>query len=547
ADPDYVPCRGRVKGLEDFDADFFGLSPRDASRMDPQHRAFLQCAWHALEATGLDACRFDGPIGVYAGSGHSGHPLALRSPADDLEAAIGAAKDHLAMRVSHKLNLRGPSLSIQTACSSSLVAVHVAGQAVLSGECDVALAGGATVTLPQTAGYLYRRGGILSPDGHCRAFAADAGGTVPGNGVGAVVLRRLEDALEAGDNVLAVIRGSAINNDGGEKVAYTAPAVAGQAEVVAEALAVAEVEPETVQYVEAHGTGTALGDPVEIAALSEAFASRKTAFCAIGSVKSNLGHLDAAAGVAGLIKTVLALQHGELPPTLHCRQLNPQVDWASCPFVPQRQLGSWPRRDQPRRAGVSSFGIGGTNAHVVLEEAPPPRATDPSRPLQLVLWSAKSPGAFGRLERALAERLAPGDVDLADAAWTLSSGRQPLRYRGAVVARDAREAAEILRADPLGLEEESRPETDRPVMFLFPGQGAQRVDMGRDLYQREPIFHREIERCAELLQSEIDHELPAVLYPPAADRTKAAELLQRTELAQPGLFTVSYALARLWM
>ena len=545
-DPDYVPCRGRVAGLEGFDAGFFALSPREAGLMDPQHRVFLESAWHALEAAGVDPARFDGLIGVYAGSGYGGHPRAPRSPVDDLEAAIGAAKDHLALRVSHKLDLQGPSLSVQTACSTSLVAVHLACQALLSGECDLALAGGVTAALPQESGYLYRRDGILSPDGHCRAFDAAASGTVPGNGVGVVVLRRLADALAAGDDVQAVILGSAINNDGGDKVAYTAPAVAGQARVIAEALAVASVEPETIDYVEAHGTGTALGDPVEIAALTEAFATSRRGFCAVGSVKTNLGHLDAAAGVAGLIKTVLALRHGEIPPSLHCRRPNPRIDWAASPFVVNAELRPWPRREVPRRAGVSAFGIGGTNAHVVLEEAPRHESSPSPRQLQLVLLSARSDAALERSGAALAGRLDRGGVDLADAAFTLAMGRRVLAHRRAVVAGDAADAAQALR---LAEQRRTAPEaaTDRPVAFIFPGQGAQRVDMGRDLFEREPIFRRQVERCCELLRPEVGLDLAAELYPDTEHRPAAAERLRSTRLAQPALFVVCYSLAQLWM
>ena len=379
----YVKAGAVLEGVEYFDAGFFGMSRREAEMTDPQQRLFLEVAWEALEAAGYDPRRYAGPIGVFAGASISTYLLfniapdvSLVGSAAHFPTLLANDKDYLAMRVSYKLNLRGPSVTVQTACSTSLVAIHMACQSLLSGECDMALAGGAAVGLPQKVGYVYQEGAYFSPDGHCRSFDADAAGTVFGSGVGAVVLKRLEDALRDGDRIDAVVRGSAINNDGDSKVGFTAPSVEGQAKAIAEALSMADIDPGSVGYVEAHGTATPLGDPVEVAALALAFSSASATLpprsCAIGSVKSNVGHLDSAAGVAGFIKAVLCLRHGELVPSLHYHRPNPRVGFERTPFYVNTQPEPWvPSGGAPRRAGVSSFGIGGTNAHVVLEEPPP--------------------------------------------------------------------------------------------------------------------------------------------------------------------------------
>ena len=378
---DYVKAKGALTGADEFDAGFFGYSPREAELLDPQHRVFLECAWEALEASGVVPGTFTGRIGVFAGTGLNTYLLynimanrSLVESAGRYQTMLASDKDFLATRVSYKLGLTGPSLTVQTACSTSLTAVHLACQSLLDGECDIALAGGVAVSSPLRHGYLYEPGGILSADGHCRPFDADAGGTVPGNGAGVVVLRRLTDAVEAGDRMVAVILGTAINNDGALKAGYTAPGVDGQATVISEALAVAGVGAGSIGYVEAHGTGTVLGDPIEIAALTRAFRQDTdgTGYCAIGSVKSNVGHLDAAAGVTALIKTALMLDREAMPPSLHYRQANPQLELETSPFFVNNELRAWPRGAKPRRAGVSSFGIGGTNVHVVLQEAPEP-------------------------------------------------------------------------------------------------------------------------------------------------------------------------------
>jgi amino acid adenylation domain-containing protein len=557
AAPGYVRRGSPLEGADLFDADFFGFSPREAEVLDPQQRLFLECAWEALENAGHDprGCRV--PVGVYAGAQMSTYMFNVLSHPEIAEAvgvvALQTAldKDFVATRVSYELDLRGPSLAVQTACSSSLVAVHLACQALRLGECDMALAGGVTVRVPQRAGYPYQEAGIQSPDGHCRAFDAEARGTVFGSGLAVVVLKRLADALRDGDAIHAVVKGTALNNDGSLKVGYTAPGVEGQAQVVAAAQAAAGVSPDTVTYVEAHGTGTPLGDPIEVAALSRAFrnGTERTGFCALGSVKSNVGHLDAAAGIAGFVKTVLALEHRQIPPSLHFQAPNPKIDFAASPFRVATELADWPAGETPRRAGVSSFGIGGTNAHVVLEEAPPPEPSGPSRPRQLLLLSARTPAALEEATDRLAAFLEENpSVVLADAAYTLRVGRHPFEHRRALVGADGVEAASALRRREPGRVLTRRADAPRrPVAFLFPGQGAQHVDMGRGLWETEPVFRRELDAAAEALRPRLGVDLREVLYPAPERREAAARELTATRIAQPALFVVEHALARLWL
>jgi acyl transferase domain-containing protein len=555
-DPGYVRARAVIDGVERFDARLFGYSAREAEIMDPQQRVFLECAWEALEDAGHDPARFPGRIGTFAGCGISTYLLNLYASPAVIEAAgpyqvlLANDKDHLTQRVAYKLDLRGPALTIQTNCSTSLVAVHLACQSLLTHQCDMALAGGVTISLPQGAGYLYQEDGILSPDGHCRAFDAGARGTVPGNGAGLVVLRRLDDALDGGDLVRAIVRGSAVNNDGAAKVGYTAPGVSGQAEVIAEALAVAEVDPASISYIEAHGTGTSLGDPIEVAALARVFGGAlRPGECALGSVKTNVGHLDTASGVAGLIKTVLALEHRSLPPSLNFRSPNPKMRLAETPFHVNTTLRPWENGHGPRRAGVSSFGIGGTNAHVVLEEAARPPAPAPSRPVQVLVLSAASEAAVETAARNLAGRLAERPpACLADVAHTLQVGRRLLPHRRALACRTAEDAATALAAlDPDRVRRSVEERDDRPVAFLLPGQGSQRVGMGAGLYRSEPVFQEVLDHCAEVLRSEIGLDVREVLYPAPAGEAEAARRLEQTALAQPALFAVEYALARTWM
>lgn len=550
--PDYVPVNGRLAGIEMFDAEFFRMPPREARITDPQHRVLLELAWQALEDSGHDPDRYDGAVGVYAGCGASSYLLnnlwpnrAALAEVGGVPIQIGTNKDYLASRISYKLGLTGPSVCVTTSCSTSLVAVHMAVQALLDGQCDMALAGGAGIQVPQDTGYLHQPGGILSPDGHCRAFDASAGGTVGGSGAALVVLKRLADALADGDTVQAVILGSAINNDGADKAGYTAPSVVGQAAVIAEAQAVAAVDPASIGYVEAHGTGTPLGDPIEVAALARVFAGRP-APCLLGSIKTNIGHLDEAAGIAGLIKTVLCLKHRRIPPSLHFTRPNPEIDLAAAGFAVPRSLTDWPAPDgHPRRAGVSSFGIGGTNAHVVLEEAPEPTLAPARRPAQLLPLSARTDTALTRRARDLADRLAVRDAPpLADAAVTLQLGRRQFTRRGFVVAADNDDACASLKRLSAGRDTPADPP---PVVFLCSGQGSQYPGMGRDLYDHEPAFRDALDTCADGLAPLLGLDLRQILYPnDAAGAREAAVRLRGTELAQPALFAVEYAVASLW-
>jgi acyl transferase domain-containing protein/SAM-dependent methyltransferase/acyl carrier protein len=554
--PNYVRAGAVLPDIDMFDATFFGFSPREAEILDPQHRLLLECAWEALEDAGYNPELDKGLCGVFAGAGVNTYLLHNLFGHSDLLASAGSYhlmlandKDYLATRISYKLNLKGPSVTVQTACSTSLAAVHLACQSLLSGECDVALAGGVSVRVPHNAGYLYQEGMILSPDGHCRAFDASAQGTVGGNGAGLVVLKRLKDALTQGDYVRAVIRGSAINNDGSLKAGYTAPSVDGQAAVISEAMAVAGVDRDTITYIEAHGTGTPIGDPIELAALRKAFqaGTRMKRSCAIGSVKTNLGHLDAAAGVAGLIKTVLALENKEIPPSLHFERPNPEFDLENSPFYVNSALAEWKRGNGPRRAGVSSFGIGGTNVHVVLEEAPPRAAMCESRPCQLLVLSAKSEIALNAASARLGNYLSTHpEACLADVALTLSRRRTDFPYRRALVCKSTNDAVAIL-AGPTTGQVQSHETPAGPVVFMFPGQGSQYVNMGLELYNSEPTFRDLVDQCSEILERHLGLNLRDVLFPRAAWQSQAEQLLSQTSITQPALFVVEYALAMLWM
>lgn len=548
-DPAWVAAAGVVEDIALFDHWRFGYSPREAAQLDPQHRLFLECCLSALENSGHDPQRFAGWIGVFAGGGAPAYLLERAALAAGPFAGIppivmGSLPDFLAARVAYRLDLRGPVLDLQTACSTSLVSVHVACQNLLGMQCDLALAGGVSLALPPVVGYRYQPDSILSPDGHCRPFDARAAGTVPGSGCGVVVLRRLEDALADGDDVLAVIRGSAINNDGAAKVGFTAPSVAGQAQAIALAQAMAGVTADTITYVEAHGTATRLGDPIELRALAQAFAGvAGSAQCAIGSIKSNLGHLDTAAGIAGLIKTVLMLKHRTLVPTLHFVRPNPELQLEQTPFYVNTQLRPWERRcaELPLRAGVSSFGIGGTNAHVILEEAETRAAAPPSGRSLILPLAAKSESALTAMSAALAEHLETHpEAVLDDVAFTLQVGRPALEVRRAVVAVSADEACqELRRADAAS----PAVTAARQVAFLFPGQGAQHVGMGRLLDRELPIFRQTFARCAALLKASHGIDLAELLHGRQADAAR----LEQTAYAQPALFVVQYALARQWL
>ncbi|MBE9178534.1 SDR family NAD(P)-dependent oxidoreductase [Oculatella sp. LEGE 06141] len=550
-DPNHVRAGGILADSDQFDAAFFGFSPREAEILDPQHRLFLECAWEALEDAGYDPHRYDGSIGVYGGARLSSYLLVNLFPNRDRLLAsvspnqilLGNDPGNLTTRVSYKLNLEGPSCTIETACSTSLVAVHLACQSVLNGECDIALAGGVGVSAQQKSGYRYQEGDILSPDGHCRAFDAQANGTVGGNGVGIVALKRLEDAIADGDCIRAVIKGSAINNDGALKVSYTAPRIDSQAKVIQAAQAIADVDPATITYIEAHGTGTALGDPIEIAALTQAF-QLQTGCCAIGSVKTNIGHLGVAAGVTGLIKTILALQHRKIPPSLHFQQPNSRIDFTNSPFYVNTTLTDW-QSSTPRRAGVSSFGMGGTNAHVVLEEAPI-LSSGASRSHQLLLLSAKTPSALDVATRNLADHLQQARPKLADVAYTLQVGRQAFDHRRAIVCQDLDDAVNALKHPDSPSVFTNLVQSPSPqLVFMFPGQGSQYGDMGRELYDTEPGFQEQVDQCCQLLKPHLGLDLRDILYPQAP--TPASSLLTQTRYAQPAIFVIEYALAQLWM
>jgi amino acid adenylation domain-containing protein len=553
--PDYVKAGTFLEGIDQLDAELFGLTPREAEVIDPQHRLFLECAWEALESAGYDPETCGGVVGVYAGASLSAYSLlnvwSNLGRLDSLGSLLGFDKDHLATLVSWKLNLTGPSLAVQTACSTSLVAVHLASQGLLGGECDIALAGAASILFPHRLGYQWVEGGVTSSDGSCRTFDAAANGTVFSSGVGVVALKRLEDALAAGDTIHAVIKGSAINNDGGGRMSYTAPRMEGQTRVVRAAQVMSEVDPDTIGYVEAHGTGTALGDPIEVAALTAAFraGTERRGFCALGSLKPNIGHLNAASGIAGLIKATLSLEHGVIPPTLHYRQPNPQIDFASSPFYVAAEPIAWPAGEEPRRAAVSSFGMGGTNAHVILEEAPAPEPTTPSRPWQLLVLSARSAAALeSATDRLAAHLVAHPELELADVAHTLDSGRRAFDHRRIALASSWGEAVRVLaERDPERMYTTATAGRGLEVDFLFPGQGTQYVGMASGLYETEPVFRDEVDRCADLLRPSLGLDLREVLFPAPDRAVAAAARLERTALTQPALFTVEYALARLWM
>ncbi len=561
ADPHYVKARGLIKNPELFDAAFFGISPREAELMDPQQRLFLETCWHALESAGYAPSTVAGAVGVWGGmsTGMTNNTYLLSNlhsapdlldSADQLPAMLGNENDYLTTRVSYKLNLRGPSINVQSACSTSLVAAAQAFQSLMTYGCDVALAGGVSVSFPQQDGYLHQEGDIGSPDGHCRPFDADAQGTVFSNGVGVVVLKRLEDAIADDDTIYAVIRGSAINNDGSSKVSFAAPSVAGQAEVIAMAQAMAGVEPESVSYVETHGTGTALGDPIEVAGLIQAFGrnAAHTGYCGLGSVKSNFGHLDSAAGVAALIKTALCLHHKTLVPTLHFNEPNPAIDFTDSPFYICRETSQWLTKALPRRAGVSGFGIGGTNAHLLLEEAPQ-RKEKPSQPgAQLLLLSTKTEAALKQAAANLGEFLQQQETTrLEDVAYTLANGREQFRHRLSLVASSVADAARALASfDRSKLHISKSSHSTAAVVFMFPGGGAQYPNMAAELYQADPEFRADIDLGLQLLKKHHQLDLKSIWFAEQAQSEQAASELERPSVQLPAIFIVEMALTRLW-
>jgi acyl transferase domain-containing protein len=552
--PDFVSAKGVLDDADMFDAAFFGISPREAELMDPQHRLLMECAWQALDDAGYDSERYDGRISVFTSTGLNtylpfnicSHPgLALKVGGFHL--SICNDKDFVATRIAYAMNLKGAGVNISTACSSSLVSLHFACQHLLTHQSDMALVGAVTVHFPQKVGHIYEAGAAYSPDGHCRPFDAAPSGLIDGNGVAAVVLKRLDDALAAGDTIYAVVKGTAVNNDGRRKVGYTAPSIEGQAAVISEALEIAGVDPDTISYVEAHGTATPLGDPIEVEGLTHAFrkSTRRTGYCGLGSVKSNIGHVDTAAGLAGLMKIVLGMRHGQLAPSLHFQLPNPKLRLEESPFYVVSQLKEWQRSENhPRRAGISSFGVGGTNAHAIIEEAPAAQVVTPSRPHQLLILSAKTPTALEDSIRRLANHLrSHPHVNLADVAYTLHLGRRMFNRRAVFSATCVPEAV-------AALEDAKRLRTGvadaaQSIAFMFPGQGSQYPGMARNLYEREQTFREEIDRCAELLRPELGRDLRRVLFAEPAEADEAE--LQQTAVAQPALFAVEYSLARLWI
>ncbi|CAM2068661.1 SDR family NAD(P)-dependent oxidoreductase [Sulfidibacter corallicola] len=560
--PNYVKRCAVLQDMEQFDAEFFGFSPKEAAIMDPQHRNFLECAWEAMEDAGHLPETYDGSIGVYAGCGMGSYFMFNLLTNPDLVDNVGMFllrhtgndKDFLSTRVSYCFNLTGPSINVQTACSTSLVAVHTACQNLLNGETDLALAGGVTIDMPHRRGYYFKENEILSPDGHCRAFDHRSKGTVFGSGAGVVVLRRLDDALDDGDHIYAVIKGSAINNDGSAKVGYLAPSVDGQAAAIAEALAVANLEADTINYVECHGTGTPMGDPIEVSALTQAFrqTTKRKGFCGIGSVKTNIGHLDTAAGVASLIKTSLALQGRKLPPSLNWEAPNPQIDFESSPFYVNHQLNPWKEGDTPRRAGINSLGVGGTNAFAIVEEAPERDPTDPhDAPFHLITLSARNRAALDDYGKRLAAHLrAHPDLDMADVCYTLLTGRRAFDTRRVVAVRDAAEAAELLASGDTRRLFTHTVESGTPsLVFMYAGGGCQYPRMGRDLYEAEPVFKKHVDRGLKLLAKldGVDWDPRDLFFAEAGRDEEVDTVLQRPAVQLPLIFIVQYALTQYWI
>ncbi len=568
--PNYVKAGAVLENIEYFDTSFFGFSPREAELLDPEFRIFLECVWEVLEMAGYDLTTFEGLIGAFAGAGYKNYQLhhinktpGLQEEISEFQMSLGQETDVLATMISYKLNLKGPRVSVQSFCSTSLVAVHLACQSLLNYECDMAIAGGVALNSLQMKGYFYEEGRIVSPDGLCRPFDARTQGSVLSNGAAVVGLKRLRDALKDGDQIHAIIRGSAMNNDGNQRVSYTAPGLDGQASVIASAMSYAGVHPETISYIEANGTGTRLGDAIELAALIKSFSgkTRQERFCAIGSLKPNIGHLDRASGVAGLIKTTLALSHQQLPPQLYYEQPNPEVDLRHSPFYVNTNLAPWPRKQTPRRAGINSFGLGGTNVHMVLEEAPEREPGSPSRTWQLLPLSARSAEALQQARSNLATQLkAHPEQALADIAYTLQVGRSAFSHRQFVVAQTTEEAGTLLEQPPVfSSNQEHR---DSKVAFYFPGIGKHSLTLAQNLYRQEPHFREIVVKCCQFLQTHLHLDLQklftpelethgASATPPETRREHAQDSdrsqLEQPEMMQPAIFIIEYALAHLLM
>ena len=564
--PEFVRAHGTIGDLDMFDANFFNMSPREARMLDPQHRMFIEAAWETMENAGYNYETLGGHVGVYAGCGFSSYLLRNILPhnminfptMDRFEIAMTNQKDTMPMRVSFMLDFKGPSMCVSTTCSTSLVNVHLACRSLLSYECDMTMAGASYCRVPEQEGHLYQEGMIYSIDGYIRTFDINNKGTVAGSGAGIILLKRLKEALADGDYIHAVILSTALNNDGSTKIGYAAPSIDGQTEVITEAISLAGIDSETVSYVEVHGTGTPLGDPIEITSLNNAFRATTSAperdrnSCVVASTKPNIGHLNQASGIAGLIKTTLAMEHRELPPSLNFTKPNPTIDFAGGPFYVSTTLQEWKTANGvPRRAGINSFGIGGTNAHVVMEEAPPLPPSGPSRPWQLLLLSAKTDNSLEMMTANLAQHLERSEEgNLADMAYTLQIGRKSFNHRRMLVCRDTEDAGEALNASAqqrVFSAVTDKSGEQRPVAFMFSGQGAQYVNMGLELYQTETVFKEQVDICAESLLPHLGLDLRELLYPSEEEAEAAAEQLQQTKFTQPALFVIEYALAKLWM
>ena len=556
-DPDYVKAGAWLDDADCFDASFFGYNPREAAMMDPQHRVFLECASAALDDAGIVTGQDSIQAGVFGGIARntymldrfSANPEMLHA-FDDYQSMLSSEKDYIATRVAFKLNLTGPAIDIQTACSSSGVAVHLACQSLLAGDCHIALAGGGRIQVPLHSGYLYQEGGTQSPDGYCRAFDADAKGMVRGSGMGFIVLKRLEEAITDGDSIHAVIRATAINNDGSDKVGFTAPGLKGQAAVIGDALALADIDADDIGYIETHGTGTALGDPIEIAALTHAYRefTDKKAYCPVGSVKTSIGHLDAGASIAGLIKTILALKYAEIPASLNYTRPNPQIDFDNSPFYVNAKTAPWSTEQGSRYAGISSFGLGGTNFHAILENWTDTRESSDSRAWQLIPLSAKTQQSLSDTQQQLSDYLGyKSDLSLADVAYTLQKHRRTFTCRSYAVVSNTSEAETYLLEQDNWSAVVEQDNTRDDYIFMFSGQGAQYANMGRGLYDAEPVYREQIDRCALYLQDILGCDIRELLYPEKGMEDQAAEQLQQTRFTQPALFVTGYAMSQLWM
>lgn len=552
--PNYIRNRGIIDGAEYFDAEFFGYTPREAELMDPQQRVFLECSWHALEDAGCDPYHTKERIGVFGGTGTPLHLVEtmanpwVRKNASGASIVTSNDKDYVTTRVSYKLNLTGPSFDVQSACSTSLVAIVTGINSLISYQSDLIIAGGATIELPERHGYLYQAGGMESADGHCRTFDKDANGTVFSRGCGVIVLKRLEDALHDRNHIYAVILGGAVNNDGNKKVGYTAPSVEGQVEVITEALALSDISADTITYVEAHGTATPIGDPIEVTSLSESFRkhSARKQFCAIGSVKTNIGHTDIASGAASIIKTALCLKSRKIPASLHFNEANPKIDFQNSPFFVNTELRDWlPQNGTPLRALVNAFGVGGTNACIILEEAPVARMEADDLPCDLLLVSGRSQNAVNAAQSEIKAFLeAFPEADPHAIAYTSRYGRHPFLNRTAIPFRNRED---LLAALGTKTATSIKSPEKKPLVFMFPGQGNQYIKMGLPLYETQEVFKQTIDECSEILKEELGFDIRTILFPSPADEVEASIKINETYITQPALFMVSYAQAKLLM